>query len=49
MLYVFLALIFGFYDSIKHKILPGIFILPFLYLFTHVSYGFGMLLGYIKR
>ena len=44
--YVFLALIFSFYDSMSNRTLIGFFILPFLYLFTHLSYGIGMLAGY---
>lgn len=47
--YVFLALIFSLYDSITNKTLTGFFILPFLYLFTHLSYGIGMLAGYFNR
>lgn len=47
--YVFLALIFSLYDSITNKTLVGFFILPFLYLFTHLSYGIGMIAGYFNR
>lgn len=48
-MYVLLAIIFAVYDSIKNGILFGLFYLPFLYLFTHLSYGAGLLLGYIRR
>ena len=47
--YVFLAFIFSLYDSITNKTLIGFFILPFLYLFTHLSYGIGMLAGYFDK
>ena len=47
--YILLALVFSIYDSIKNKRLIGFFILPFLYLFTHLSYGIGMLAGYFDK
>ena len=45
--YIFLALIFSLYDSIKNKTFFGFFILPFIYLFLHLSYGIGMITGYV--
>lgn len=45
--YIFLALIFALYDSIKNKTFFGFFILPFIYLFLHLSYGIGMITGYV--
>jgi GT2 family glycosyltransferase len=47
--YVILALLFSISDSVRGKTLIGLFVLPFLYLFLHLSYGLGMLVGYIKR
>lgn len=48
-IYLILSLIFSAYDSIKHKNIIAFFILPFLYLVIHLSYGIGMIIGYIKR
>lgn len=47
--YILLAILFSFYDSIKNKNLPAFFILPFIYPMIHLSYGMGMVLGYIKK
>jgi len=49
LIYAFLAIIFGIYDSIQSRIISGIILLPFMYLFTHLSYGLGVLSGYIMR
>lgn len=47
--YIFISLIFGFVDGIKNKRLTAIFILPFLYFSIHLSYGIGMIIGYITN
>ncbi len=47
--YILLAFVFSIYDSIKNRRLKVFFILPFLYLFTHLSYGIGMLAGYFNK
>ena len=49
LVYISLAIIFGILDSIKNKTFVGIFVLPFLYLFTHLSYGIGVLSGYLRK
>lgn len=49
LLYIVLSIIFALYDSIKNKVFVGLFILPFLYIFTHLSYGLGMLAGYFEN
>lgn len=47
--YAILAILFGIIDSFKNKKIGYLPILIFLYLFTHLSYGFGMLLGYLNK
>lgn len=47
--YIFLSIVFGIYDSIQSRIFLGIILLPFMYLFTHLSYGLGVLSGYLVR
>ena len=48
-LYIILVLVFTIYDSIKNKDPKAIFILPFIYPSIHLSYGFGMIYGYLKK
>ena len=48
-MHVSLSIIFSICNSLKNKSFLGIFILPFLYLFTHLTYGLGMLAGYFDR
>lgn len=48
LVYAFLALVFALHDSIKNKNLLSFFVLPFIYITIHLSYGAGMLWGYIK-
>jgi len=48
-IYVGLSILFGLIDSIRQKIFLGIFVLPFLFLFLHLSYGIGMIAGYFNR
>jgi len=43
------SVLFAAYDSIKHKNLKAFFLLPFLYLTMHISYGLGFLNGLIKE
>ncbi len=47
--YIFLAIVFSLYDSLRSRRILPFFILPFIYFFTHISYGLGMLGGYFKR
>jgi|ETNmetMinimDraft_2_1059921.scaffolds.fasta_scaffold03351_4 glycosyltransferase involved in cell wall biosynthesis len=44
--YVLLALLFSLYESLRHGDLLAFFVLPFVFLSIHVSYGVGMLKGY---
>jgi len=48
-IYLFLAILFSFVDSIKNKNLKAIFILPFIYPIIHLSYGIGMIWGYFRK
>jgi len=48
-LYSALAILFSFYDSVKNKNLMAFFVLPFIYLMIHLSYGAGMIWGYMKK
>ena len=47
--YILLALLFSLIDSAKNKDLKAIFILPFIYPMIHLSYGVGMVWGYLKK
>ena len=47
--YLLLSVIFSVYDSARNGSVTSFFVLPFLYLFTHLSYGIGMLVGYFAR
>ncbi|MDO8628485.1 MAG: glycosyltransferase [Nanoarchaeota archaeon] len=46
--YTVLALIFSFYESLKHSDVLAFFVLPFWFLSIHVTYGVGMLWGLLK-
>lgn len=48
LVYITLSIIFSLYDSITNKNLISFFILPLIYLIIHITYGFGMLIGYLK-
>jgi GT2 family glycosyltransferase len=48
-LYVLLNLLFSVYESIRNRDLRGIFILPFIFLIIHISYGIGMIDGYLRK
>lgn len=48
-LYIVLAIIFGLYDSVKHKEYKAIFVLPFIYPIIHLSYGWGFIRGYLNK
>lgn len=48
-LYVILNILFSVYESKKNKDYKGIFVLPSIYLLIHISYGAGMLYGYLKK
>ena len=49
LLYIALAIIFSFIDSVDNKDFKAVFVLPFIYLLIHLSYGIGMIRGYVKR
>lgn len=49
LLYILLAIVFGLFDSFKNELFLGIILLPFLYFITHISYGLGMIKGYLER
>jgi cellulose synthase/poly-beta-1,6-N-acetylglucosamine synthase-like glycosyltransferase len=46
-LYLSLALIFSVYESLKNKDLRGIFFLPFIFPILHLSYGAGLIWGFL--
>ena len=46
--YILLNLLFSLYESFKNKDFKAVFILPFIFLIIHLSYGIGMIYGYIK-
>ncbi len=48
-LYLLLDFIFSIYESIKNKNLFAIFLLIFIFPIIHLSYGFGMIKGYINK
>ncbi|MBS3124569.1 glycosyltransferase [Candidatus Woesearchaeota archaeon] len=47
--YLVLIFLFSLYDSLSNKDFKAIFILPFIYPMIHLSYGIGMIYGYIKK
>jgi len=47
--YLVLVLLFTIYDSAKNKNFRAIFLLPFIYPLIHLSYGAGMIYGYLKK
>jgi len=47
--YIFLAILFSAIDSYKEKKILYFFLLPFLYFSIHLSYGIGMIIGYIRQ
>ncbi len=48
-IYMLLMFLFGLRDAGKHRNVKAVFILPFLYPVIHVSYGIGMLWGYVRK
>ncbi|MDO8555712.1 MAG: glycosyltransferase [Nanoarchaeota archaeon] len=48
-LYAVLAFVFSVYESWKHKHFLALFLLPFLFLSMHITYGAGMLWCLLKR
>lgn len=48
-IYILLNLLFSIYESIKNKYYKAIFLLPIIYLIIHLSYGAGMIYGYLKK
>lgn len=47
--YMILNILFSLYESLKNKDFKAVFILPIVYLAIHLSYGVGMIYGYIKK
>ena len=47
--YCVLNLLFSLYDSTKNKDYKAILFLPFIYPIIHISYGAGMIYGYLKK
>ncbi|MBS3093286.1 glycosyltransferase [Candidatus Pacearchaeota archaeon] len=47
--YLFLMLFFALYDSVRNRDATALFLLPLLYPLIHLSYGAGMLFGYVKK
>ncbi len=47
--YFVLSLSFSVYESLKNKHLLAMFFLPFMFLFLHLSYGLGIIWGYMGK
>jgi len=47
--YITLNITFSFYESIKNKFPLSFFILPFLFLTIHLSYGAGFIYGFLRK
>ena len=47
--YILLAVLFSIFESIKNKDYKAIFVLPFVYLLIHLSYGTGMIFGFFSK
>jgi succinoglycan biosynthesis protein ExoA len=48
-LYLLLDLLFSFYESVKNKNISAIFLLLFIFPLIHISYGIGMIKGYLEK
>ena len=48
-LYTFLSLLFAGIESVKNKNLKAVFVLPFVFPLIHISYGIGMLWGWLRK
>jgi len=48
-LYIFFMIVFSIYDSLRNKDIKAMFLLPLMYLLIHLSYGAGMIWGYLKK
>lgn len=49
MIYIILLIIFSLLDSYKNKDYKAVFILATIYPLIHISYGSGMIFGYLKK
>jgi len=49
LIYVILSLVFSVYESILNKEFKSVFILPFIFLTIHLSYGLGFLIGLMEK
>ncbi|MEK6871389.1 MAG: glycosyltransferase family 2 protein [Nanoarchaeota archaeon] len=47
--YIVLMLVFGLIDAVKNNHVRAFFVLPFIYPVIHISYGLGMIAGYVKK
>ena len=47
--YLIIDLFFSIYESIKNKNLGALFLLPFIFTIIHLSYGGGMIQGYLEK
>jgi len=48
-IYLDLNILSSIYESVKNKDLVALFFLPFIFLIIHLSYGGGMIHGYLKK
>jgi succinoglycan biosynthesis protein ExoA len=48
-LYLIISIDFSIYESIKNRKLSAIFVLPFIFIIIHLSYGMGMIVGYLEK
>ncbi|VVB83538.1 Glycosyltransferase AglI [uncultured archaeon] len=48
-LYGILGLLFSIYESMKNQDINGIFLLPFIFLTIHLSYGIGRIWGHLEK
>jgi succinoglycan biosynthesis protein ExoA len=49
MIYAVIDIFSSLFESIKNKNFPAFFVLPFIYPIIHISYGIGMIWGYLKK
>jgi GT2 family glycosyltransferase len=47
--YIFLNFLFSIYEGLKNQDILAIFVLPFVFLTVHLSYGLGYLYGFIQK
>ena len=47
--YTILNILFSLYESLKNKDFKSVFVLPVVYFMIHLSYGTGMIYGYLRK